>query len=157
MKQLFAALLLITLFVYPTISLAQQPVGGDGKSFSNDKINLGSQQSQGIKAVGNPNATVGAIVASGIQIAAILAALAVLVFIVWGAFDWITAGGDKEKIAAARKKITNAIIGLVLLSLAAFIISLVGEIVGFNPLKVPSLPKLGDPPVSLQQGSTTTP
>lgn len=108
-------------------------------------IRLGDKQEYGIPAFNNPNATVGNIVANALQIMAIVGGLAVLVFIVWGAFDWITSGGDKEKIAGARRKILNAFIGLALLALSAFIITLFGQIVDFDPLNTGSLPKLDDP------------
>lgn len=72
--------------------------------------------------------------------------LGVLIYFVWGATDWILSGGDKEKVAGARKKMTNAIIGLVLLSLSYVIINLVGSIVGFNPLSNLQLRGLGDNP-----------
>ena len=44
----------------------------------------------------------------------IIAALASLVYLLWGAYDWIISGGEKEKIAKAQNKITNAVIGLLL-------------------------------------------
>jgi len=44
-----------------------------------------------------------------------LGGLAVILFFVLGAIDWITAGGDKGKIESARSRMTNSIIGLVLL------------------------------------------
>lgn len=47
--------------------------------------------------------------------AIILGSLAVIGYFVLGAFSWITAGGEKSKIEDAQKKITNSIIGLVLL------------------------------------------
>lgn len=113
------------------------------------QINLGNKQQYGIPAVGNPNASVGNIVSNGIQILFIVGGLAVLVFIVWGAFDWITSGGDKEKISSARKKITNSLIGLALLALSFFIVTLVGQVVEFNPLETGLLPKLDDPPAQV--------
>jgi len=70
--------------------------------------------------------------------------IGVVVYFVWGSVDWIFSGGDKEKVAAARKKITNAIIGLVLLSLSFVIINIVGQVVGFNPLVNLQLRGLGD-------------
>lgn len=112
---------------------------------SAQQIILGDNQQYGIPAFRNPNNTVGNFVASGLQIAVIFALLAVLIFIVWGAFDWVTSGGDKEKISGARKKITNAIIGLVLIALAGFIVTLVGQIVGINPLSMGLIPQLGVP------------
>jgi len=113
-------------------------------------INLGDKQPAGlgIKAVGNPNANVGNITSNAVMILFIAGGLAVLVFLLWGAFDWITSGGDKEKIAGARRKIINALIGLALMALAAFIVTLFGQIVGFNPLNTPALPRLDQQPAA---------
>jgi hypothetical protein len=113
---------------------------------ASDRIHLGSKQRYGIPALNNPNATVGNIVGNGVKILFIAGGLAVLVFFIWGAFDWITAGGDKEKIGAARRKIVNSFIGLALLALSYFIVSLFGQIVGFNPLNTPPLPRLDQAP-----------
>ena len=54
-------------------------------------------------------------------IPALLAALLVIggvVFIfmlLWGGLEWMTAGGDKGKIESARQRVSNAIIGVVIL------------------------------------------
>jgi hypothetical protein len=45
-----------------------------------------------------------------------------LVLLLWGGFEWMTAGGDTEKVKDARTRITNAVIGLVII-VAAFAIS----------------------------------
>lgn len=90
--------------------------------------------------------TLGGLVANALGILYVIGAVGVLIFMVWGAMDWILAGGDKEKLAAARKKIMNSIIGLFLLALSMFIISLVGEITGINVLKLNCLPALNQSP-----------
>lgn len=69
--------------------------------------------------------------------------IGVIIFFIWGAVDWIMSGGDKEKVSNARKKMTNAIIGLVILALSFAIIRVVGAIVGFDPLGNLQLPGLG--------------
>lgn len=55
-------------------------------------------------------------------------AVAVTVMLLWGAVEWILSGGDKEKVAAARKRITYALIGLALLSLTFVIMGIIGQI-----------------------------
>lgn len=97
----------------------------------------------------------GTLIASALQIVFIFAGLAVLIFIVWAAFDWITSGGDKEKVAGARRKITNAIIGLVLLALAYFIAVLVSDLVGIKIFSTDPIPTLGSP--NPAQAPRTTP
>jgi hypothetical protein len=67
-----------------------------------------------------------------IQLIYVAAALAFLFMIVIGAFQWIISGGDKEKVANAQKRITHAIIGIVLLALAFVVIGIIGKITGFQ-------------------------
>ncbi len=45
----------------------------------------------------------------------IVAGIAALLFLVLGAFSWITSGGDKEKVAKAQEKIQSAVVGLIIL------------------------------------------
>lgn len=54
--------------------------------------------------------------------------LAVLIYFLWGALDWITAGGDQSKIGKARDKITQSIIGLILLVGSFFIIGFISRV-----------------------------
>lgn len=58
--------------------------------------------------------------------------LIVLFQIIMAAYGYITSGGNKESIAAAQKRILYAIIGLVLLAFSYIIVSLLGNILGFN-------------------------
>lgn len=46
----------------------------------------------------------------------------------WGAIEWITAGGDSGKVGKARDKITQAIIGLVILVGSFVIIGFIGRV-----------------------------
>lgn len=63
-------------------------------------------------------------------------AIIVLVFmLVWAALEWLTSGGDKEKIEAARKRILNAIIGIILFAVAFAIIRILGVFTGFTFFK----------------------
>ncbi len=72
-----------------------------------------------------------------------VAALAVLVMMIWGGWEWITSGGNKDKIDAARKRIVNALIGLAILAIAFFVVRVVGNIIGFNILGNFEIPFLG--------------
>ncbi len=125
-------LFLISLyFIYPISAFAQ---------------NIGLPKSK--VPAGVPFETsLGSVIANVLQIMFIVGILGGLVFIVWGSLDWITSGGDKEKLAGARKKIVTAIIGLTVMALSLFIISLVGEILGINNiLNQGPLPKLNQAP-----------
>jgi hypothetical protein len=42
----------------------------------------------------------------------------VLIYLIWGGIQWITAGGDKQGTEAARGKITGAIVGIIIVATA---------------------------------------
>lgn len=61
-----------------------------------------------------------------------VAGIVLILMILWGAFDWMISEGDKEKVAAARNKIINAVIGIILFSIAFAIIQVLGTFTGFK-------------------------
>ncbi len=103
-----------------------------------ETINLGEAQKQGVPA----GTALNTIIKNTITIIFTVAALLVLAFLIFGAIQWITSGGDKEKVKTARGTIVHALIGLVVLALAFFIVRVVGQIVGFDILSGLALPKL---------------
>lgn len=42
-------------------------------------------------------------------------AFLVIIYFLWGALSWITAGGDSSKVSAAREKMVQAVLGLLIL------------------------------------------
>lgn len=54
--------------------------------------------------------------------------------LIMGAIQWISSGGDKQGVEAARGKVTNAIIGLVILFAVFAIIKLVEYFFGISIL-----------------------
>src|SRR5690348_12171649 len=82
--------------------------------------------------VGNPFRTLctsltagkfGQVVGRVITAAFVLAVLVALVFLVYGGVKWITSGGDKAAVESARNTIVAAVVGLVIVFLAYFILS----------------------------------
>ena len=69
------------------------------------------------------------------QTAFVLGGLAVLIFLFIGALNWITAGGDKGKIEAARERIIQALTGLAILSSIVAIAAFVGPVFGIDLLQ----------------------
>ena len=61
-----------------------------------------------------------------------VAAIVLIFMILWGGFDWLTSEGDKEKLEGARKKIINAVIGIMLFGIAFAIIQVLGIFTGFK-------------------------
>ncbi|MGB9883001.1 MAG: hypothetical protein ACPLRN_00580 [Microgenomates group bacterium] len=71
------------------------------------------------------------LVGFGINIFLVIAGMFLLLYLLWGAFDWINSGGEKEKIVKAQNKITNALIGIVLVFAVLVVFQLVaGNILG---------------------------
>lgn len=57
-----------------------------------------------------------------------IGSLAVLIFFLWGALEWIMAGGDTGKMQKARDKITQSVIGLVILVSSFTIIAFISQL-----------------------------
>lgn len=88
-----------------------------------DAINLGG--------TGTPQQGLANMIAFGIKTFILIAGLALLFYLLWGTFDWITSGGEKEKIAKAQSKITNAVIGIILVFVVLMVFNLLaGNILG---------------------------
>lgn len=52
----------------------------------------------------------------------VIAGLAALIMLLWGALAWVTSGGEKEGVEKARNKIVAAIVGILLVVVALSII-----------------------------------
>lgn len=61
-----------------------------------------------------------------------LAAIVLIFMFIAGAFEWLTSGGDKEKLESARRKLINAVIGIMLFAVAFAIIQVLGQFTGFK-------------------------
>jgi len=61
----------------------------------------------------------------------IIAGLAALIYLLTGALQWITSGGDKENVKKAQDRIQNAIIGLILIVVVLVLIIAIEQVV-FN-------------------------
>lgn len=68
--------------------------------------------------------------------------LLAFVTLIMGGLNWITAGGDKTKLEAARNQITNAIIGIIIVGAAYAITVLLAQFFGFE-LKTLPIPVVG--------------
>lgn len=94
------------------------------------------------KGVTTNAANIGQVIGNALMIIYSIGALLVLFFIILGAFNWITSGGDKEKVKNARGQIVNAMIGLALLAVAALITNVVSRILGFGDVLNFNIPTL---------------
>ena len=76
--------------------------------------------------------SVGTLITNVTSIMLVIAALAAFVFLVLGGLQWITSGGDKSGMEAARNKITHAIVGLIIVAAAYAVMILVSNFLGIN-------------------------
>lgn len=76
--------------------------------------------------------SLGIIIARGISLVIIVAGLFMLAYMLWGAFDWVISGGEKERIAKAQNKITHAVVGF----LVIFVVLAVFGIITGNVLNI---------------------
>lgn len=93
----------------------------------------------GGSAAGAP--ALGAFIGSIIGLLIIAGFVIAFFYLLIGGFDWITSGGDKAKLESARDKITNAIIGLIVVAASWAVMTLVGDFVGitFPDLPIPTV------------------
>ncbi len=108
------------------------PYSPESNSNNGDVIlNIG-EEAQGVlpysdKVANSPDGRGGLtfLITNLLEAVLMVAGLLLLVYLVWGAIDWITSEGDSSKIEGARNKITQAVIGIVLLSATIAIFKLV--------------------------------
>lgn len=87
-------------------------------------INI-AKPTQGFASLGNAISNI-------LTVAFTVAILVVLVMLIWGAFEWITSGGDKDTVAKARGRIINALIGLAVLAIAYALTRVAAQFLGFD-------------------------
>lgn len=73
-----------------------------------------------------PFTNLGQILKNLLTLAFFVAGVAMFFSIVLGGIQWITAGGDPKAMDSARRRITNAVIGLIIV-VAAYAIALILE------------------------------
>lgn len=80
---------------------------------------------------GSPQAGFSALLVAGVNIFLIVGGIAALFYMLWGAIDYITSGGEEEKVTKARQKLTYAALGAILMIVAITAWSVVtGSVLG---------------------------
>jgi cytochrome bd-type quinol oxidase subunit 2 len=117
---LAVAIIPIAVAVPVTVS-AQADIGGNLKCGSNLDTKVGScnQDVQG----GSDN--VNNIITDIINIFSIVVGIISVIMIIYGGFRYVTSGGDSGNVSSAKNTIIYAIIGLVIVALAQFIVQFV--------------------------------
>lgn len=92
--------------------------------WAQNNINI-APPAQGFKTLGDAISKI-------LTLSFIVALLGVLAMLIWGAFEWITSGGDKEAVGKARNRIISALVGLAVLAIVFALFRLTGQFLGFG-------------------------
>jgi hypothetical protein len=107
------------------------------------QVSLGSLE--GIGEIGSPTFIAGGassfetIISLIIAVMTVVAGIYFLITLIAAAYNWIGSEGDKVKLKSAQDKITQAVVGLVIVIAAYAIVSLLGHALGFSILNPASI------------------
>lgn len=79
----------------------------------------------------------GGFIGSVLTIVLTLAVLLLFLYLIWGAISWMSAGGDSSKVQQARDRMTQAVIGLIVLLSTVAIMQLLQSFFGLSILTFP--------------------
>lgn len=80
----------------------------------------------------------GDLLTSVISLMTMVAGIMLVLYLVYGGVKYVTAGGSEKAVDEAKRMITNAIVGLVIVVAAIMVTQLVGKILGFGNILGPS-------------------
>ena len=137
-KLLLLSLLLIGVFLVPTagaVSIKDSVCQGTNLSFSNTTItqNPGESTADFAKRQATANcqpngadeSKLDSLLAKIINIISIIVGIIAVIMIIIGGFKYITSGGDSGKVSSAKNTIIYAVVGLIIVALAQFIVKFV--------------------------------
>lgn len=106
----------------PVAVYAEDPnIGGNLACGSSLKTETGDCQAE----TGGGTARIQSIVTTIINIFSIVVGIVAVIMIIVGGFKYITSGGDSGNISSAKNTIVYAVIGLVIVALAQFVVQFV--------------------------------
>lgn len=71
---------------------------------------------------------------AAINLAFVIGAIIFVFMLITGGIQWISSGGEKTALESARSRITNALVGLIILFAAYAVLNFVGRFFGINIL-----------------------
>lgn len=93
-------------------------------------LNLDAIESKGLPGIGVKN--IGDVITTTLPYIYMMAAVALLIFLVSGGLQLMTAKGDPKAIQGAQGKITNALLGFIIVIVSIVIVRFIGELLGIN-------------------------
>lgn len=80
----------------------------------------------------NPETLFAKVISSAIGLISIIGIIWFVFILILGAIGIMSAGGDKQALESAKKKISTGLIGLVVVIVGLFILDLIGFLLGFG-------------------------
>lgn len=107
-------------------------------------VNLGgitglNAYDKGVEGISGYGGALEKLISNTIATLTIIGGLMFIIYFLVGGLSWITAGGDQGKIENAKKKMTGAAIGIIIIALSYSISYIISQVVGIdilNPSKV---------------------
>lgn len=81
---------------------------------------------------GTASSDLGDIIGFLLPVAFTLGGILLLGYLIMGGFTYLTAGGDDKRVGEAKKMITNAIIGMVIIFTSYWVIQIVETVLGLD-------------------------
>jgi len=70
------------------------------------------------------------------QMVAVAAGILLFAYLLFGGFKYITAGGDEKAVDSAKRMLTNAVVGMIIIAFAYFIVGIIGKVLGIEIFKL---------------------
>jgi hypothetical protein len=90
---------------------------------------------QGFSTLNPALTSVGGIIGRAIPLIFIFAGVGLLGMLVFAGYDFLTSAGDAKKLEAGKQRITNALIGFVLIFAAYWVVQIAGKIFGLSEIE----------------------
>ncbi len=92
------------------------------------------KQSAGLDSPNYPS-TIGDVISTALKFVFPAAGILLLVYLIAAGFSLMTSAGDPKAVAAAKGRITSALIGFIIIFAAYWIVQIVGIILGLGDIK----------------------
>lgn len=82
----------------------------------------GTSSTTGCTTAGNPNDSLKSIASKIVNLLSVIVGIVSVIMIIYGGFKYITSGGDSGNVSGAKNTLVYAIVGLIIVALAQFIV-----------------------------------
>lgn len=111
--------------------MAHQLAQGLSLPWGGDQINIQGQLS--IPGYGGDTVTLGDIISYATQYILLFAGIGLLLMLLSGGFTFLTSAGDTKKLEQGKARLTNALLGFLIIFAAYWLVQAAGIIFNFTP------------------------